>query len=191
MLPIELTFVVHNALVKGLLFSLLFTVILFIHHFYGPGPDVRDEAGKKVIPPEFKRFVITEMIVLVALMLGFAFWANLTLSHQLQESPSFFWVGSAILWGAVVRQFVGSGRHRLDIGGAVSTGMLGVAGYSLLQPDEASYDRLAQRQLYHLDSLPFGSWVVLCQFAVNRESRPAGPVGRSLGKTTSQVVVRI
>ncbi len=101
MLPIELTFVVHNALVRGLLFSLLFTVILFIHHFYGPGPDVRDEAGKKVIPPEFKRFVITEMIVLVALMLGFAFWANLTLSHQLQESPSFFWLvvqSYGVLW---------------------------------------------------------------------------------------------
>ncbi len=32
-----LKFIVLNGLVKGLLLSLLFTALLFIHHFYGPG----------------------------------------------------------------------------------------------------------------------------------------------------------
>ena len=41
------------------------------------------------------------MIVLVVLMLGFGFWANLTLAHQMQEPPSFFWLlmqSYAVLW---------------------------------------------------------------------------------------------
>ena len=96
-----LELIVLNGLVKGLLFSLLFTALLFIHHFYGPGPEVRDERGKKVIPPEFKRFVITETIVLVVLMIGFGLWANLTLAAQMQESPSFLTYLAqcyAVLW---------------------------------------------------------------------------------------------
>ena len=54
----------------GLIASLLFSGLLLIHHFFGPGPDVRDENGKKQILPEHRTFVIIEMIAMITLLIG-------------------------------------------------------------------------------------------------------------------------
>lgn len=54
----------------GLIASLLFTGLLLVHHFFGPGPDVRDERGKKQIPREYRTFVIVEMIAIITLLVG-------------------------------------------------------------------------------------------------------------------------
>lgn len=110
--------IVQITLVKGLLLSLCFTGMLLIHHFFGPGPDIRDAEGKKVIPPEYRTFVIIEMVFLIGMILGFGMWANATLANRIDTTATFWlfvmqsyavywlvnlWDLVVIDWGLVVR----------------------------------------------------------------------------------------
>jgi len=64
---------VNSTWLWGLIGSLLFTSMLLIHHFFGPGPDIRDEHGKRrKIAPEYRTFVAVEMVVLISIILGCA-----------------------------------------------------------------------------------------------------------------------
>jgi len=84
----------------GLIGSVAFTGMLIIHHFYGPGPDVRDENGKKQIPPEFRVFVAIEMLLIVTIMLGTAIVAIISLRSSWPESLILDQIltGYAVLW---------------------------------------------------------------------------------------------
>ena len=85
----------------GLIGSLFFTGILLIHHFFGPGPDIRDENGKrKKIPAEYRTFMIIEMLALVSIILGCATMAIVQLKSVNSEAGAIaqFAAGYSVLF---------------------------------------------------------------------------------------------
>ena len=84
----------------GLSGSLAFTGMLLVHHFFGPGPDVRDERGKKVIPKEYRTFVIVEMVIVVSVLLFAATRGILEFREAVGESSIYTQLaaGYLVLW---------------------------------------------------------------------------------------------
>lgn len=92
---------VNSAWFWGLMGSLVFTGILLIHHFYGPGPDTHDEHGKKTkVDPEYRTFVVVELIVMISTMLVFASLAINQLRSTVSDSGALMQIaaGYTVLW---------------------------------------------------------------------------------------------
>jgi len=88
------------AWLPGLIGSILFTGLLLIHHFFGPGPDIRDEKGKRKFPKEFRTFVVIEFTLLIVMMLSLAAVSVSQFQNAVPEASVIMQIaaGYLVLW---------------------------------------------------------------------------------------------
>lgn len=88
------------AWLPGLIGSILFTGFLLIHHFYGPGPNTRDENGKRKFPKEFRTFVAVEFTGLIVMMLSLATFSVSQFQNAVPEAGAIMQISAAyvVLW---------------------------------------------------------------------------------------------